>query len=962
MKKRILSMLLAIALLFGGANMTAFAMEPAADSEEVLTAGDWPFKDVAVRDGNWKYEGVKYAYEKGIMNGVKDANGKVTKFEPDSPLTRAMFVTVLYRMADSPEVNFEKKFSDVYAGRYYSDAVIWAYQEGIVNGYPDGRYGVDDNITREQMAKMLNLYAELNGEDTSENADLNTFPDKSGVSNWAVKYMKWAVGSGLITGKKQGNSSYLDAQGNTTRAECATVLMRFDGKYGGDDGVVLKDEVKPVAEDVEVEEYGNELVISMADVGGEIKPGDIIAIGTEKAYKVDSVTNDGENYYIEFTKPELGEIVDHIQVEGQAQLDFANFVPAEGVTVDTNTARGLDETVGAPVDLGFKVRLSGDKDLGHNWEFQYKLDINIPTVDYKIDINFIGLKPNAKNVYFKMQEEIQVSAAFVCGEDRPLRDDVVYEYIELGTVPLLGIDGMGAVVEIDLVMNAEGKFEVQYNVAGTLGCQIVNNRLSNISALQSSVSGGVAGEISVGPNVGILVEVFEEDLISIAAKAGAKFGGSANWRSTGMVCMDCGVTVFAEITAFENTVIDDWLDIALVWTIWDENNSPINYGWHFEDLQRVPECTYENCGIIQGTVADAVDRTSYIENAKIQVIDASNMELKETLYSDASGKYKVSVPGGTYMLKISAEGYIPFETLETVMNKQGIFVETFLMVEGDENSNDQGTIEGYITDAVTGYDLEDVTIQIRKNWNNITGDVIKTITTDSSGFYSETLPIGNYTLGLSKAEYQNDVINVAVIKDQTRRENGTMTPLNTEVIDADKLRVVLVWEAPPADLDSHLRGRDASRENNFHVYYSDDYYYGENDFYAYLDIDNTIGDGRPETITVEHVKDYKDYSYLVHNYSERYSTDSKAMSDSGAYVKVYVGNDLIRTYRVPTNRVGTVWHVFDYNSETGVITDVNRFSNQSSPSLVAGEEVLGDELLATPADYEVVDELKDYEK
>ena len=194
--------------------------------------GDFPFEDVDIVPGNWKYESIKFVYENGIMNGITNPDGTVDSFQPDKSLTRAMFATVLYRMAGEPPVAFENRFSDVTAGRYYSNAIIWAYKNGIVNGYEDGRYGVNDYITREQIAKMLRVYAQVRGYSTSERADINSFPDISEVSGWAVEHMRWAVGCGMINGKNIGGTYYLDAKGNATRAECAAMLMRFINRYG----------------------------------------------------------------------------------------------------------------------------------------------------------------------------------------------------------------------------------------------------------------------------------------------------------------------------------------------------------------------------------------------------------------------------------------------------------------------------------------------------------------------------------------------------------------------------------------------------------------------------------------------------------------------------------------------------------------------------------------------------------
>lgn len=190
---------------------------------------DCPFSDVKIIPGNWKYESIRYVYLNGIMNGISGT----TRFDPDEPLTRGMFATVLYRMAGNPKVEFKDQFEDVKAGIYYSDAVIWAFEEGIVQGLDGGtRYGVDEHITREQIAKMLYKYGkDVQKYAMEDSADIDSFPDRSSVSGWAVDYMKWAVGSGMITGRNDGGTYYLEPRGEATRAECAAMLMRFSERY-----------------------------------------------------------------------------------------------------------------------------------------------------------------------------------------------------------------------------------------------------------------------------------------------------------------------------------------------------------------------------------------------------------------------------------------------------------------------------------------------------------------------------------------------------------------------------------------------------------------------------------------------------------------------------------------------------------------------------------------------------------
>lgn len=202
-------------------NMPASACPQPSDTVQA-----WPFKDVAENPGNWKYENIKFVYENGIMTGTE-----ADIFEPDSALTRAMFASVLYRMSGSPQVTYKNIFSDVPAGKWHSNAIIWAYEKGIVAGLGSGRYGIDDNITREQMARMLHIYAQVNGYDISQSAELGNFADASLVSGWALNDVKWAVGAGIISGSTKNGQAYLNPKGAATRAECAVMLKQFMSKY-----------------------------------------------------------------------------------------------------------------------------------------------------------------------------------------------------------------------------------------------------------------------------------------------------------------------------------------------------------------------------------------------------------------------------------------------------------------------------------------------------------------------------------------------------------------------------------------------------------------------------------------------------------------------------------------------------------------------------------------------------------
>lgn len=189
----------------------------AAEKEFAKLTGSLPFMDV---QKHWALEAIKYAYTNDLMNGVSD-----TAFSPDSTLNRAMLATILYRLEGEPAVKGRNTYADVAADTWYTDAVIWASENGIVTGYGEGKFGPTDNITREQMAVMLYRYAEYKKYDTTvAGMSVKEYADYEAISEWALEAMAWANAEGLITGR---TASTIVPSGTATRAEAATILMRF---------------------------------------------------------------------------------------------------------------------------------------------------------------------------------------------------------------------------------------------------------------------------------------------------------------------------------------------------------------------------------------------------------------------------------------------------------------------------------------------------------------------------------------------------------------------------------------------------------------------------------------------------------------------------------------------------------------------------------------------------------------
>lgn len=198
--KQLLSSLVAVAMLLTGAP-SAFA-----------AVSDTGFTDVAANA--WYANAVEYVRDNGLMSGTS-----TTTFSPDGTMTRAMLATTLYREAGSPAVTGTDAFSDTQAGAWYSDAVLWASQEGVVSGYGNGLFGTNDSVSREQIATILWRYA--GNPDASTGQD---FVDEASISTYASAAVDWARANGIVNGM-EGNR--FAPQLSATRAQVATILQNY---------------------------------------------------------------------------------------------------------------------------------------------------------------------------------------------------------------------------------------------------------------------------------------------------------------------------------------------------------------------------------------------------------------------------------------------------------------------------------------------------------------------------------------------------------------------------------------------------------------------------------------------------------------------------------------------------------------------------------------------------------------
>lgn len=311
-----------------------------------------------------------------------------------------------------------------------------------------------------------------------------------------------------------------------------------------------------------------------------------------------------------------------------------------------------------------------------------------------------------------------------------------------------------------------------------------------------------------------------------------------------------------------------------------------------------------------------------------------------TAMSNSSGEYKlVDVPAGTYTLRVSKEGYFPVTETITVTEDDSEIIYNITIEAISEEYAGFGQARGKIIDAGTGRGVSGLTLYIRPGIGNTAGEAAATINMTESTYTTPMLISGNYTVqivdereGITDEErYVTSTFNIKVLGDKLiDNQNGYVS----NGVMSEEIRIVLTWGESPWDLDSHLVG-PTENGDKFHVYYGNKVHGTEAD----LDVDDTSSYG-PETITI-HSFNEGIYTYAIHDYSNRYSSNSTALANSGAQVKVYIGAKLLMTYNVPSNKDGTLWTVFTYNSKTKQFTTVNTMSYDSTPggSLLSTESI-----------------------
>ncbi len=338
---------------------------------------------------------------------------------------------------------------------------------------------------------------------------------------------------------------------------------------------------------------------------------------------------------------------------------------------------------------------------------------------------------------------------------------------------------------------------------------------------------------------------------------------------------------------------------------------------------------------LTGTVSVADTDTDYTNNRRLSGAavtlerNTSTNIFKKAVLTDSNGTYLFDgLTAGVYTLKVEHKDYITVKQTVYVKHNQ-TNIQNLIIEAISANQVENGYASGSVIDARTGKTISGITVYIRSGINNIKGDAIATLTTNSNGvFATGALAPGNYTAQIKDnrnltdedQRYGTTTIALKVMSGITiNNQNATVS--NNAGLDVNSMRIVLTWGYSPSDLDSHLRAR-FTNGGGYHVWYSE----RQPTSAANLDVDDTTSYG-PETVTINSFKNGI-YSYYVHDFTNRGYTSNRALGNSGARVQVYFESSRTPMYDfyVPSG-TGTYWHVFDYNETTGEFKVVNTIKN-----------------------------------
>lgn len=589
---------------------------------------------------------------------------------------------------------------------------------------------------------------------------------------------------------------------------------------------------------------------------------------------------------------------------------------------------GTDTDIALKVQNITKVKLSGS------------VAVTIPDVSCKLDAGFSWGKIEVRHFIASVTGKADFEGGlYISGvnSEQQIKHasgtmETVSDVLELGRVPIkLGTTGLSADLVVSLFYDVSGQFVVKYSVEATGGYEFKDGNgrfIHDFSQTLTPVT--IEGSAKCGLQFGLNLTALETwDLAGIDIKVGpaAKASVSYTVRDAGNVlCSDVRTYIYAAGELNPDTVVGKFLKTVWHYTLSkdflsDDDDNPLKLKVHFENGTLVDKCTV-GAGSIEGSVLDSNSKAP-VKNASVEAYSGT-VKVEKT-FTKEDGTYSFNdLDEGTYKIVVTATGYQKYESSSMEVSANQItYAESFLMVSRAEAGD--GELSGRFIHSMTGGNIENVTYELRKGWDNVIGETVKE-GVSADGTYTLTVPAGNYTLNASNEDFVSAHINVVVQANACSERDVTMSPTNISAGDEGLLQIVLTWGETPRDLDSHLLGpADENGDDYFHVYYRDKNAYSEDgDVIANLDLDDTSSYG-PETTTIYKGFTGRKYSFYVYDYTNGEDDASTELSASSAKVTVYRGGKQIYQANVPVNREGYLWHVFDYDVQSNKLMPVNTF-------------------------------------
>ena len=663
--KRFLSLLLVFCTVFCMMPFAASAKEAGEESKVHF------FEDVKAT--SWYYDAVNYVYENGIMAGTSD-----TAFSPGEITSRSMLVTILYGMEGKPAVAQESPFADVANGRWYTDAIVWASENGIVSGYGNGIFGYKDAVNRQQVAIILCRYAEHKGCEIELAGDVSGFADSDKISDYAIDALSWATGAGLLSGT--GNNM-LSPKGMATRSQIAVIMMQFDRSVLGSAGENVIEYVEGIEElEGEFTVDGTKSTVyldSSADTDGW-KAGDVKIIKSKSGnesdivVKIVNVRKTNGTTVIEYEEPELCEVVESFDVSGTAS-EGGSITPADDVVFhgSSSSRSTAEDTLPLFGRVDFTVTIDDVKIPGY---------IDVQDIDYRFTANPSLEAPfvNIDEVYFVLNSEASFDIHATIESDIPKK--------KLCDINLPLAYGFNLSGEIFFIIDASGSLKLSVEFDNKVGVQYTKD--GGIKPICDVEPDYTPTTVEAGFEAGLAFEPGAEflgiDLVAIGAKVGVGLTGElSNVRvSPFEFCLDGTIYVFATVYA---RIGPEDLRLEIEKEVFG-SDGPFAAHVHFEETGKVEECTRTGCLYKVGVYV----RTHYLywnEDVKEHVCGATdyvcirgplygakvelyyNGEIIDTQYTTrgVEGLHFYLQEGKTYTFRVTHEKFSPYEKTVTAV-------------------------------------------------------------------------------------------------------------------------------------------------------------------------------------------------------------------------------------------------------------------------------------------------------